>query len=243
MESGQPAHFIWNKENNRYWRMVGGEKVEVWMEDGELRFTDGYGDYVGGLLRADDNLKAIYERIGTDDVMKRAIADYAGLRITKNDPWETLVCFICSINNNIPRIRKMVQSLMVGGEIMRPEEMRVKDLSGLRLGYRERYLKECAEFLMSYELDKIGLMEYKRAWIELQKLPGVGPKVADCVLLFGFGFLEAFPVDVWIKRMMARLYGARNEKDTRNVAREKWGEYAGYAQQYLYCFARSRCVF
>jgi N-glycosylase/DNA lyase len=243
MESGQPPHFIWNKEGSRYWRMVRGERVEVWMEDGRLRCTDGFYEYASRLLRMDDNLEEIYKRIATDDVMERAIASYRGLRITRNDPWETLVCFICSINNNIPRIRRMVQSLMVEGEMMAPEEMRGKDLGRFGVGYRERYLKGCAEFAASCGLDWIKRMDYDAARAELQQLPGVGPKVADCVLLFGFGFLEAFPVDVWIKRAMMRLYNAKSERDIQNKARERWGEYAGYAQQYLYCFARSGCAF
>ena len=242
MESGQPPHFTWNKEGGRYWRLVNGEKAELWMEKGKLRFTEGFDEYARGFLRLGDDLDAIYGSISTDRTMKCAVESCAGLRITKSDPWEALVCFLCSINNNIPRIRKMVQSLMVDGEVMPPEDLAAKDLGGLRLGYRDKFLKGCAEKVVDYEFEKIGPMDYEEAWKELQTFPGVGPKVADCVLLFGFGFLEAFPTDVWISGVMKRAYGAKNEKDARLAGMKRWGEFAGYAQQYLFESARKGCI-
>ena len=242
MESGQPPHFLWDHACGRHTRIINGEKAEIWMEKGRLRFTEGFGDYARELLRLDDDLDAICSKISTDRTMECAVESCAGLRITKSDPWETLVCFVCSINNNIPRIGKMVRSLMVDGEVMPPEEMAAKDLGGLRLGYRDKFLKGCAEKVIGYEFEKIGLMDYGEAWKELQTFPGVGPKVADCVLLFGFGFLEAFPVDVWVAKSMKRLYAAKNERDAREKAALLWGEYAGYAQQYLFQSERSGCL-
>jgi len=240
MESGQPPHFLWNREKGRYWRIAGGKRCEVWQEKGRLGFSEGFGGYVGTLLRKNDDLEKICERIDTDAEMHGAIAAHRGLRITKSDPWETIVCFICSINNNIPRIRRMVQSLMVEGEVMPPEVMFAADLSQKRLGYREKYLKATSEMAMGYDLRKIGKMDYERAKGALVEFEGVGPKVADCVLLFGYGFLEAFPVDVWIAREMERGYGVKGERAIHGLAKEKWGKFAGYAQQYLYCSARSR---
>jgi len=243
MESGQPPQFIWTKveKDGRaiYSRLVKGKKLELWVQDGKLMHTHGFEKYVHDFLRMDDDLVEICERISTDKKIKNAIGRCSGLRLTKSEPWETLVCFVCSINNNIPRIRKMVQSLMKDGEVMTPREMLATDLSTLKLGYRQKYLEGCAKLASEGKLAKIGeIHEYEKAKEALMEFPGVGPKVADCVLLFGFGFTEAFPVDVWMMRAM-KGYGAKNEKHARELAK-KWGKHAGYAQQYLFHSTRTK---
>lgn len=237
MESGQPTQFLWMREGNRYYRFFGGGRCYIWEERG-LHYTQGFKEYIEELFRVQDDLEGIYRTIGSDDVMKAAIQRYRGLRITKNDPWETIVSFVCSINNNIPRICRNVQSLVRKGKVMSPEEILRTDLKECRLGYREEYLYRLAEMMPSYDLDKIGRMSYEDAKHGLMELPGVGGKVADCVLLFGYGFLEAFPVDVWIKKAMKEYYGISRSGEINRCAEEQWGNYAGYAQQYLYCAIR-----
>jgi N-glycosylase/DNA lyase len=240
MESGQPPHFTWNFDGSRYSRTVCGERLELWQEGGRLRFTPGFKGYVSEFLREGDDLQAIYSRISSDRMMAEAVSHCRGLRITKSGRWESLVCFVCSINNNIPRIRKMVQSLMSEGEVLPPEELLRKDLSRLRLGYRQKFLEGCAERALCGELDAARRMAYGDAFCALQEFPGVGPKVADCVLLFGFGFLEAFPVDVWVSRAMLELYGVKRQKEARAKARALWHPFEGYAQQYLFYAARKK---
>jgi N-glycosylase/DNA lyase len=190
------------------------------------------------LLRTEDELETIYTEICTDDTLRKAIETYRGLRITKNDPWETLVSFVCSINNNIPRICRNVQSLTHGGRILSPEEIMGADLKECKLGFREDFLNRIAEMMPSYDLDKIGRMSYEDAKDTLMEFPGVGDKVSDCVLLFGYGFLEAFPLDVWMRRAMRKYYGINKPREIKAYASKKWGPYAGYAQQYLYCAIR-----
>jgi N-glycosylase/DNA lyase len=236
MESGQPPQFLWSREGARYYRLIAGEKCYLW-QDHELHCTPGHEEYVRTLLRAEDDLEAIYAEIATDPAMRRAVDKYRGLRITKSDPWETLISFVCSINNNIPRICKNVQSLMENGRVPSPDELLSRDLEECRLGFRARFLREIAEMMPSYDLDKIGEMDYLEAKATLMEFPGVGDKVSECVLLFGYGFLEAFPVDVWIARAMERYYGVSGKK-AREYARSRWGALAGYAQQYLYCAIR-----
>ncbi len=236
MESGQPPQFLWKREGSKYFRYINEKKCYLW-QDKELHHTPGYDGYINEFLRAQDDLEEIYGKIATDPVMKRAVEKYRGLRITKNDPWETLVSFVCSINNNIPRICKNVQSLMHKGRILSPEELLSRDLEACRLGFRARFLKEIAEMMPSYDLTKIGRMDYEDAKAILMEFPGVGDKVSECILLFGYGFLEAFPVDVWIARAMERYYGVSG-KNAREYARKRWGPLAGYAQQYLYCHIR-----
>jgi len=239
MESGQPPEFLWQKTARGYARKIGGKVCEVWSEGGRLHFTPGFEGETNRLFRARDDLPAIERALSTDRIMRSAISHYRGLRLTESGPWETTVCFICSINNNIPRIKKMVQSLMRDGEVMPPEEMARADLAGLRLGYREKYLKATAKKAESIDWDALREADLHHARAKLKELPGVGDKVADCILLFGLGRLEAFPVDVWIRRAMEEHYGKRTLKQIHSFAEKKWGMFAGYAQQYLYCLARS----
>ena len=238
MESGQPPEFLWNREGGRYWRELHGKRCYLWQREGELFYEGCSSSYVREFLRLEDDLEEVYAVIAEDEVMARAVERFRGLRITKNDPWETLVAFICSINNNIPRIRRNVQCLLRAGRIPPPEELARAELSDARLGFRERYLKETATTVAGMDFEEIGELSYAEAKQELMKLQGVGEKVADCVLLFGFGCLEAFPVDVWIARAMRAYYGIESVKDMRRFARERWHPYEGYAQQYLYMLVR-----
>ncbi len=247
MESGQPPHFLWSRadaQGNAYSRKIGGKEIVVEQKAGGLRFDKRYASHVNALLRAGDDLGKIAGQINTDAVMARALARFAGMRLTKNGEWETLVSYLCSQNSNIARIRANVQALCRNGSVIAPEEMAQmpsSELAKINLGYREGYLRESAKMVGSGEFDLMGLhkLDYGEAADELQKLPGVGPKVADCVLLYGFGKLSAFPHDVWIGRAMGKWYGVRTQKQVREFASQRWGPLAGYAQQYLFMLARS----
>lgn len=241
MKSGQTPEFIWTETNGRFSRLVGGKPCEIW-QDGKLRFTPEFENHVMKLLRKDDDLEKIYGKINTDEVMDNAIKKYRGLRITKSEPWETTVSFICSINNNIKRIRKNVQSLMINGRVMTPEEILKADISHARLGFRQKFLEKTAEMISNgHSIDEIKKMKYEEAVEHLTKFNGVGNKVANCILLFGYGFLEAFPIDTWIRKVMIEHYFGGNkisDKKIQDFAFDKWGKYAGYANQYLFCYAR-----
>ncbi len=241
MESGQTPEFVWNKNGNRYSRLVGGRLCEIW-DDGGLKFTPGFKGFVTDFLRSRDNLGRIYKKINTDKAIDEAVNRYRGLRITKNDPWETTVSFICSANNNTKRIRKNVQSLMAGGAIMTPAEILKSDISRARLGFREKFLKKTSRMVIGgHSLGEVGKMKYDEAIAHLTQLHGVGDKVANCILLFGYGFLESFPIDTWIRRtMIDNYFGGKKTNDARirSLAQDKWGKYAGYANQYLFCYAR-----
>ncbi|MBI1972143.1 MAG: hypothetical protein HYS53_02480 [Candidatus Aenigmarchaeota archaeon] len=241
MKSGQTPEFIWSENNGKYSRLVGGRLCELW-HDGKLRFTQGFESRVMELLRKDDDLERIYKRINTDDLMGEAIKNYRGLRITKSDPWETTLSFICSINNNIKRIRKNVQSLMVDGRVMTPEEILNTDISFARLGFRQKFLKKTAEMIIGgHSISGVNKMRYEEAVEHLTRLHGIGDKVANCILLFGYGFLESFPIVTWIRKIMVENYfdGKKtSDKKIQGFAQERWGKYAGYANQYLFCYAR-----
>lgn len=209
---------------------------------------------------------------GSDPVMRAAISVAPGLRILRQEPWETLVSFVLSANNNIPRIKRMVETLAarfgprVAGRDVRPgghEPLReapalclhgfpepahlaragLSELQGCGLGFRARYILEISRSVSGGEidLDSIAGLETPAAKDRLMSLPGVGPKIADCVLLFSYGRTEAFPVDVWIKRAMEELYLGNTPTPSKRIveyAARRFGVHAGHAQAYLYVYIR-----
>lgn len=181
---------------------------------------------------------------GLHPVLKEASQYAPGIRILKQEPYETLCTFIISQNNNIKRIKGIVQRLCEGfgeqidnGEFAFPtaEKMSTlspEDLSVLRAGFRNRYLVDAAQKVASGEvnLEMCKTADYDLARRELMKITGVGTKVADCTLLFGMHRTDAFPIDVWMKRAMEKLFPDMTGAD--------FGEYAGIAQQYIFHYSR-----
>lgn len=187
----------------------------------------------------------IREDVGKIHPVLNDAAKYApGIRILRQEPYEALCTFIISQNNNIKRIKGIVQRLCenFGEEIEKDvfafptaEKMAAlsaEDLAPLRAGFRNRYLIDAAQKVAGGEvqLEKCRTLEYEEARKELMKITGVGVKVADCTLLFGMHRIEAFPVDVWMKRAMQKLFP--------DMSPEDFGEYAGIAQQYIFHYSR-----
>lgn len=213
-------------------------------------------------FRLNDNMQRIYENISTDAFLRKAIKRYRGMRITKNDPWETTLCYLISQFNNVKRIRGIVKRLIAAyGEeqvvsfgslrlsfrsFPKPEAIAtrsVKELMAHGAGFRAKYIKavaqECSD---SFDLGRLSSKDYATAKEELMALHGIGDKVADCILLFGYGRLEAFPVDTWIKRIVEHVYFDGRKKSVRQIhefADAEWGGYQAYAQQYLFWEGRS----
>jgi N-glycosylase/DNA lyase len=204
-------------------------------------------------LGLDVSYSAIIRSISKDSYIKKAVAANYGLRLIKQPLWECLASFICSSYSNIPRIRKNLNSIAetFGKPISlgsyrsysfpMPQEIVGAKLKCCGLGYRCDYLQKTS-FAVARRpqlLRDIARLPYAAAKKKLMELPGVGEKVADCVLLFACGRFEAFPVDVWIKRAMER-YCRGGEKKVAEFARSYFGKYAGYAQQFIYHYERSR---
>lgn len=206
-------------------------------------------------LRIDDDLGKIYSEIQLDKYMKSAIKKYLGLHILNQSPWETLITFICSANNNIPRIRQLVflMATNFGQKItdefgtfnLFPTSTELhnageKALREIGLGFRAKYVSAAAELDVSNMINVDDLVDksYQESLDQLTNIPGVGDKVANCILLFSLNKLEAFPVDVWIKRVLREIYidDTKEIPDTqiRNWAQQKFGPYSGYANQYLF---------
>ena len=177
-------------------------------------------------------------------VLKEAAKYAPGIRILRQEPYEALCTFIISQNNNIKRIKGIVGRLCesFGDEIEdgvygfptaeRLAELTPDDLAPLRAGFRNRYIIDSAKKVASGEVDLelCKTADYETSRAELMKITGVGVKVADCTLLFGMHRVEAFPVDVWMKRAMEKLFPGMTAAD--------FGEYAGIAQQYIFHYSR-----
>lgn len=256
--------FRWVKEGDSYTGVVKDQVVEISLVEGDLiiqncdseSFNELWRDY----LDLDKDYSSIKEVLSKDNILKEAINHGWGIRILNQEPWETLISFIISSNNGIVRIKKIIDNLSkkYGKEIPyqgkiyysfpRAEDLAratLDDLRALGTGYRDKYIKNTAIMVNEGNLDLNSLieMDYESAKEELLKFPGVGPKVADCVLLFSLRKEEAFPVDVWIKRIIEHLYFKNNESSITNrevsdFAKNKYASLAGIAQQYLFYYAR-----
>ncbi len=257
--------FRWNREDDgSYTGVAFGRAVNINCIDGSIilnnvtrkDFQDIWKDYLD-LGRDYGEIKQALSR--KDPAMERAIRYGYGMRILKQDKWETLISFILSQNNNIARIKKCVEGLCsahgspigIYRDVMRysfpaPEvlaELRVEDLDLCRLGYRAKYVIETAKQIAAdggRSLERMEHAPYEEAYEYLLGLSGVGPKVANCILLFSMGKRESFPLDVWIKRVMHQVYGIEegNLKRMREYAEEHFGQFGGIAQQYLFYYAR-----
>jgi N-glycosylase/DNA lyase len=194
---------------------------------------------------------------GADSVLLQGLRCGAGLRILNQPPFETLISFIISANNNVKRIRGIIRKLCE--QFGRPftfegrtfydfptprvlANLGPEELSGIGAGYRAPYIVDASKMIAGgFDLELLRGAKYPDAKRELMRLAGVGPKVADCVLLFSLGHSCAFPADVWIKRVLAQQYGFKgNDKQTAAFAIEKFGKHAGIAQQYLFYWIRGR---
>ncbi len=230
-------------------------------------------EFVKNYFRLDDNLLSILSHIGKDGHIKKAIQRCYGLRISQQEPWECLISYICATFKSIPVIKNMILNLSkrFGKRIAfdghdfytfpKPSDLSQANLEELRsckLGFRAERVLETSKILdrEEFNLENLKKTGYEEAREELLSLPGVGQKVADCVLLFSLDKLEAFPVDIWIKRAILEFYpsyfehsfvervsrkSAITPKEYETISsfgRRYFGKYAGYAQEYLFTVSR-----
>lgn len=229
----------------RYVSFADGEDGEIMVRSSREDFENIWSRYLSldtDYGKINEKLASSLEGAGSEH-MKRAIEASHGIRILRQDPWEALCSFIISQNNNIPRIKKIIREMCarygekIEGGCAFPTAKALADagenaIFDLRTGFRAKYIYDAAKKVASGELlpdDVRSAASYEDAEKLLLTVSGVGPKVAACTLLFGFERLDAFPVDVWIKRVMERRFPDGLDPSV-------FGEYAGVAQQYLfYC--------
>ncbi len=254
LECGQ--FFRWTRTPEAYVIHARGRLLEVRQQGDELLAAGAPEKFVRDFFALDHDAGRVEERLRLDRRLREAVEIYRGLRILRQEPWECTAAFVTSAASNIPRITRNLSDLAraygrpvtVGPyrshAFPRPDEL--GDEEGLRklgLGFRARYLVEAARLARGGLLEETAGKPYIKAKDALMTVPGVGEKVADCILLFAYGHLNAFPVDTWIRKVMRDMFFQGRkvmDRAIRRYASERWGDLAGYAQQYLYIWARER---
>ena len=266
-ECGQCFRFN-KQEDESYTGVVGNNVINVKKVDNEIHIRSVGQDNLEELVVNYFDLNRDYEQIKDklskiDENMQKSISYGKGIRILNQDLWETIISFIISANNNIPRIKGIIDRMSerYGKKIIfegkeyytfptidELSKASVEDLRALGLGFRDVRVYETTKMIKNKEVDLEQLKnekDFNKVRNTLLTLPGVGPKVADCILLFStLKRWEAFPIDVWVRRVMNELY-IKNPDETKvkkeeieKIAYEKFGNLAGIAQQYLFYWKR-----
>jgi len=267
--------FRWSKQGDWWYGVVRENVFKIRQVGDDLEFENVDMNFAENYFGLHDNLPKILSQISKDEHVRRAIDMFNGLRILRQDPGECLISYICATFKNISAIEQMLFNLSkkFGDKIHfegcdfyafpKQEKLaraKIQELADCGLGYRAKYVSEAAKrvYESDFNFERLRRMSYEKAKEELSNFPGVGFKVADCVLLFSLGKLEAFPVDVWIKRAILKYYASHFPKEFMSkisgdrsltsseyrelslFGRKHFGEYAGYAQEYLYHYERTQ---
>jgi N-glycosylase/DNA lyase len=267
--------FRWKKMGDWWYGIVGENVFKIRQCGAELEFKNVSEDFVTQYFGLNDNLEQIARCVNKDDYIKQALKRFEGLRIVRQLPWECLISFICATYKSIAAIELMLKKLSKKfGEkktfdgldfytFPTVEKLSFASENGLLecgLGYRAKYVQATAKKICEekIELESLKRLDYLGARKKLVEFPGVGLKVADCVLLFSLEKMEAFPVDVWVKRVILNHYAnqlpeafvkklsshnslTNGEYEKVNAfGRSYFGRYAGYAQEYLFHYERTQ---
>ena len=260
--------FRWNEQQDgSYIGVFGNNVIHVKQKGKTIKFQGICEGDIKETIEEYFDLKRDYKKIqkqlaNVDEHLKTSIEYGKGIRILNQDLWETIISFIISANNNIPRIKGIIERLSkaYGNKIEYkgkdyytfPTAMQLKDVSieeyrKLGLGFRDKRLYKTTKMILNKEVDleKMESEPTNKAKEELLKLSGIGPKVADCILLFStLKRFDVFPIDVWVRRVMNDLYIHKEDenkvskKQIENLAKEKFGNLEGLAQQYLFYWRR-----
>jgi len=267
--------FRWRKINGWWYGVVGEHVFKIRQCGDQLEFENIHREFVQNYFGLNDDLAKIKSCVGKDDYIRSALQRFEGLRIVRQLPWECLISFICATHKSIAAIESMLKKLSIKyGEkqvfdgldfftfptIERLANASENGLQECGLGYRAKYVQKTARKILdeTINLENLKTLPYLEGRKMLLEFSGVGFKVADCVLLFSLEKMEAFPVDVWVKRVILTHYAnqlpAETVKKMQNrssltnnehqkigdFARSYFGRYAGYAQEYLFHFERTK---
>ncbi len=238
--------FRWKEqENGAFSAIVGGKRITVVSRGDKIVIESSHErEFLEKYFDLNTDYGEYIKRFSADPTLKAACESSSGIRLLRQEPFETLISFIISQNNNIPRISGIIERLCESfGEktdggfsfptLKRLQGVTAEELAPLRAGFRARYIADAVLKLGTGEVDfaEIDALPLDAARERLKRIVGVGDKVADCVLLFAFGKLGAFPKDVWVKRVMERFYPNGLPECTRGAE--------GVAQQYLFDYVRN----
>ena len=254
INSGQV--FLWRKFDSK-WYGVNGEKMLILEDKLDVNSKD-----IHDFFRFDDDFQKIKKELSKDNVVKKAINNFPGMRILRQDPFQCYISFIVSSNSNIPNIQTRLQKLSQRfGEkriidnnefylFPKPEKLAnasIRNIAKCGLGYRSKYVKEAAIAVDKRIIDfsAIKKQDYQDARDTLCQVFGIGKKVADCILLFSLDKLEAVPLDRWVLRILQKYYSKEFQIKTKSITDKTYddlhhkivdhfGNYAGYAQQFLF---------
>ena len=241
--------FRWSQNENGVWCGIAfGKYVELSYENGAIVInnstTEDFNTIWRNYFDLDRDYAKIIAEVSSDATVAKAAAYCSGIRLLNQEPWEALCSFIISQNNNIPRIKGIVERLcenfgekIDGGYTFPSAEtiaaLTVEDLAVIRSGFRAKYILDAAQKVASGEIDLYSLMniDYDAARLKVMTIKGVGPKVADCVLLYGLGHKNAFPRDVWINRALEQMFDGKIPSCVK--------DYGGIVQQYIFHYIRN----
>ena len=260
INSGQV--FLWRKNGN-YWYGIDGQDILKISNSGNIR---SYKNIKTDFFRKRDNIEKIIKSISKDSITKKAVKQYAGLRILEQDPFQCLISFITSSNSNIQKIKSSLEKMSkkFGVKVKfdnqefflfpKPEKLAnasINEIKSCGVGYRARFIKEAANrtVLKKINFEYLKKSSYQDAKDEICLIPGVGNKVADCVLLFSLNKLESFPLDRWMIRILEKYYSDKFQLETKTITEKQYGilhekivnhfgPYAGYSQQFLFKMER-----
>ena len=260
INSGQV--FLWRKNGN-YWYGINGQDILKISNSGSIR---SYQNIKTDFFRKRDNIEKIIKSISKDSITKKAVKQYTGLRIFEQDPFQCLISFIISSNSNIQKIKSSLEKISkkFGVKVKfdnqefflfpKPEKLAnasINEIKSCGVGYRARFIKEAANrtVLEKINFEYLKKSNYQNAKDEICLIPGVGNKVADCVLLFSLNKLESFPLDRWMIRILEKYYSDKFQLETKTITEKQYGilhekivnhfgPYAGYSQQFLFKMER-----
>jgi len=254
INSGQV--FLWKKIDSK-WYGVDGKKILILEDKLDVKSKN-----IHNFFRFNDDFQGIKKQLSKDKVMKKAINNFPGMRILRQDPFQCYISFIVSSNSNIPNIQTRLQKLSQKfGEkkivdknefflFPEPEKLAnasINEIAKCGLGYRTKYVKKAAIAVSKGTIDFPSLkkQDYQEARDSLCQVFGIGKKVADCILLFSLDKLEAVPLDRWVLRILQKYYSKEFQISTKTITEKTYdelhnkivdhfGEYAGYGQQFLF---------
>ena len=262
INSGQV--FLWEKHGSD-WYGIDGQDVLKINKNGVIKSIR---NLKTDFFRKNDNIEEIIKSISKDKTVKKAVKEYEGLRLFRQDPFQCLISFIISSNSNIQKIKSSLEKITkkFGKKVKiqnkefflfpEPEKMAkatIDEIKSCGVGYRAPFIKEAAKMVILKKIDfeYLKKCDYHEAKKNICLVPGIGNKVADCVMLFSLNKLESFPLDTWMIKILEKYYSKEFKIETKTITQKQYkllhekivnyfGPYCGYAQQYLFKMEREK---